>query len=71
MAVDSRQKRSSCLNVGLPFGRMMPPADSVVDAYDRRQGCFLYAGIAAAALTVSALKRVRQFLAGPSRLMNR
>jgi hypothetical protein len=48
MAVDTRNKRASCVNVALPFGRVFASPDGTLDESDRRQMGGCYAGIEAA-----------------------
>ena len=45
MAVDTRNKRASCLCLALPFGRVLPNPDGTVDEEDQQQHNFLYSGI--------------------------
>ena len=48
MAVDTRNKRASCISFGFPFGRVFPSADGAIAAPDRKQMAGSYPGIAAA-----------------------
>jgi hypothetical protein len=47
MAVDTRNKRASCIGVGLPVPSVLPNPDSTIDSNDRQMVTWLYAGIAA------------------------
>lgn len=49
MAVDTRNKRASCVSFGLPYGRVFPSADGAIGAADRKHAVSSYPGIAAAA----------------------
>lgn len=44
MAIDTRNKRASCICLALPF-RVLPNPDGVIDEFDMQQLSFLYAGI--------------------------
>lgn len=48
MAVDTRNKRASCICVGLPF-RPLPNPDGTVDEFDQQQVAYSYSGIDALA----------------------
>ena len=48
MAVDSKEKRLSIINLGLPWWTTLPEADGAIDADDRLHLLNLYSGIAAA-----------------------
>ena len=60
MAVDSRSKRGSVLNMGLPFDAALPPPDSSVAVGDRADLLFLYSGLitegAASAATLTDIR---------------
>jgi hypothetical protein len=45
--MDTRNKRSSAIGVGLPWRGMLPAPDGAIDAQDRLHVAWLYAGIAA------------------------
>lgn len=45
MAVDTRDKRFSMINLCLPFGRNLPAPDGTIDAEDRPFFLLLYVGI--------------------------
>lgn len=47
MAVDTRNKRASCLSLGLPFGRVYPNPDGTIDSNDREQMSYVYVLVAA------------------------
>ena len=48
MSIDSRNKRASCLGVGLPSRVVYPNPDGILsDAGDREQMAYAYRGIAA------------------------
>ncbi len=47
MAVDSKEKRLSFLNFGLPWWTTLPEADGAIDADDRLHLLGLYSGVAA------------------------
>jgi hypothetical protein len=47
MAVDTRNKRASCLACGLDFRCVRPDPDATIGAADRQQTAWMYAGIAA------------------------
>lgn len=51
MAVDTKEKRLSMLNVGLPWWTTLPEADGAIDADDRLHLLGLYSGIAAVMVT--------------------
>ena len=48
MAVDTRQKRFSMINMGSISTDLLPQADGTIDADDRRMFLDLYSGLAAA-----------------------
>lgn len=58
MAVDTRNKRASCISFGLPFGRVFPSADGAITAPDRKQMVGSYPGIAADAPTSGAAEGI-------------
>lgn len=44
MAIDTRNKRASCINIGLPFGRVNPSPDGSLNTVsDRAQMTMSYA----------------------------
>ena len=47
MAVDSKEKRLSIINLGLPWWTTLPEADGAIDADDRLHLLNLYSGISA------------------------
>jgi hypothetical protein len=47
MAIDTRNKRHSAINVGLPYRGVLPNPDAAITAPDRLTVAFLYNGIAA------------------------
>lgn len=48
MAIDTRNKRASCVSVRLPFGRAYPnPDGSLANAADRQHVAYVFPGIAA------------------------
>lgn len=52
MALDTREKRSSAISVGLPWrGRLHAP-DGAVNQADRQQAGLMYAGILAAGVVI-------------------
>jgi hypothetical protein len=51
MAIDTRDKRSSAIDVSLPWRNKLPLPDSTVDQSDRQHAMFYYSGILAAAPT--------------------
>jgi len=57
MAVDTRDKRASCIGLGLPVPSVLPQPDGDIDAPDRLQVAFCYAGIAVAEAIVLWLWR--------------
>lgn len=58
MAIDSRDKRASCLLLALPFGRVFPnPNGTLAEAADRTHMSALYRGITALAVTLMAMER--------------
>jgi hypothetical protein len=59
VAVDSRAKRSSILGLKLPFGRVFPHPDGSLDAADRAQTVFEYAGNWISVAVVRAARRHR------------
>ena len=48
MAIDTRLKRSSAINVGSPWRSILPAPDGVVDQADRQATALHYSGILAA-----------------------
>lgn len=48
MAVDTRNKRASCLGLAFAAALVLPAPDGAIDAADRQQTAYCYAGIAAA-----------------------
>ena len=52
MAVDTRDKRASALDVGSPWRARWPTADSTIAAVDRQFAAFMYSGIAAGAAAI-------------------
>jgi hypothetical protein len=46
MAVDTRNKRASAINLMLPWRGQLPAPDGTIDELDRAHVAFLYAGIA-------------------------
>lgn len=56
MAIDTRNKRSSAINILMPWRAQLPAPDGTISQGDRQQVAFCYAGILAAApLVVAAL----------------
>ena len=53
MAIDSRDKRSSAIDVGIPFRRKYPVADSAINAADRQHSADMYRGILAGGAPVA------------------
>lgn len=51
MAVDTRNKRSSAIQVSLPWRSMLPAPDGAIDQADRQHTALLYAGILATSPT--------------------
>ena len=51
MAVDTRNRRFSCLGFGQPYGTsvVFPNPDGTIDSSDRSQYIYLYSGISLAA----------------------
>lgn len=47
MAIDTRDKRSSAINIGSPWRGMLPLPDGAINQGDRQHVAFLYRGIAA------------------------
>jgi hypothetical protein len=47
MAIDTRNKRASAMNLMCPWRGAMPAPDSTIDDADRAMSLFLYAGIVA------------------------
>jgi len=47
MAVDTRDKRSSAINVSIPWRGLLPLSDSTINAPDRGHTMFLYMGLIA------------------------
>jgi hypothetical protein len=45
MAIDTRDRRASCLMLGLPFGHVWPMPDGAITAADFEQESYLYRGI--------------------------
>ena len=65
MAIDSRNKRSSAINVGSPWRGMLPAPDGTLNQADRQHVGLHYSGIlaggaAAAAATSRAAKDFRR-----------
>lgn len=52
MAIDTRNKRASCICLALPF-RVLPDPDAAIDEFDQQHLNFLYAGIDIIAPAVS------------------
>lgn len=59
MAIDTRDKRSSAIQVGLPWRGFFPAPDGALNQADRQHTCLVYRGILAeeAALTVASPSR--------------
>jgi hypothetical protein len=58
MAIDTRDRRASCLMLALPFGRVFPTPDgTLAEGADRTHLSLLYRGITAAAAALMALER--------------
>jgi hypothetical protein len=58
MAIDTRDKRASCLMLALPFGRVFPvPDGTLAEGADRTHLSLLYRGITAAVAALMALER--------------
>jgi len=55
MAIDTRNKRASCIGVCLPVPGVLPNPDSTVDSNDRQMTAYTYAGIAAGAPVIGVL----------------
>lgn len=49
MAIDTRDKRSSAVNITLPWRGLYPAPDGALDQADRQHVALLYRGISAAA----------------------
>lgn len=49
MAIDTRDKRASCLGIAGQYRFVLPNPDSTIDQSGRQQAAFSYSGIAAAA----------------------
>ena len=47
MAIDTANKRASCINVAFPLSRVLPLPDAVMAPADRYHLAFLYRGLAA------------------------
>ncbi len=47
MALDTRNKRSSAIDIGSPWRAEMPTPDGTINAADRQHAAFQYAGILA------------------------
>lgn len=73
MAVDSRDKRSSAINVSSPWRGMLPLPDGTVDQADRQHAPFVYAGISASSAAPAAARGINAvlFIVNISTLMNR
>jgi hypothetical protein len=54
MAVDTRNKRASAINLMLPWRGQLPAPDGSIDISDRAQLVYLYAGIDAEEIEVPA-----------------
>jgi hypothetical protein len=50
MAIDTANKRSSAINISIPWRGMLPLPDGAIDQADRQHTAFMYAGITASAL---------------------
>lgn len=69
MAVDSRNRRASCIGIGLPFARVRPLADgSLADGADRRQLTFCYSGLATGAASTFEIAGIHLYLRMRQRL---
>jgi len=55
IAIDSKEKRLSMLNFGLPWWTTLPEADGAIDADDRRHLLGLYSGVIEAGPLFSAV----------------
>jgi hypothetical protein len=66
VAIDTRSKRASSVNVALPFRLTMPLPDGTIGAGDRQHMSFSYSGISAAA-SVSIQPGVRIYKADARR----
>lgn len=53
MAVDTKAKRMSSIMVGLPFRRVFPDPDGVIDAPDRQTNAKQYNGISVGSIVAS------------------
>lgn len=65
MAVDTRSKRGSVLNMGTPFDAALPPPDTSVAVADRADLLFLYSGLiteGAAVVNADTLTDIRDGL---------
>lgn len=57
MAIDTRDKRASCLMLALPFGRVFPnPDGTLAAAADRTHMSYLYRGITALTSSLMAME---------------
>ena len=65
MAVDTRNKRSSAINVASPWRGMLPAPDGAIDQADRQHVGFNYAGILATSGAAARTGRLLLLHAGP------
>jgi hypothetical protein len=61
MAIDTRSKRSSAVNVGSPWRSLYPAPDGTVAQADRQQIALLYSGILAAAPVIVVTPALRHW----------
>lgn len=71
MAVDTRDKRASCLGLALSVPSLRPNPDGAMGTADRLVLLFCYAGVAAAAPAAGSVHPVGFVGANPGRLMIR
>jgi hypothetical protein len=68
MALDTRNKRGSALNVGSPWRGILPEPDGAISLGDRQTVVFLYAGIEAGAGSESPVFELIVYVQMPASL---
>jgi len=64
MAIDSRDKRLSMMNVGMAFSQTLPTPDATVNQSDRVMFLLMYSGTVFVASVGQGVQRVLEFSRG-------
>lgn len=68
MALDTQDKRGSVIQIGMPFGRILPVPGGAIDADDRMYLAWLYSGFGAAIVEGPGVATLAHSLVGTATL---